>query len=73
MELCHSLGMSTSSLADHDSRIASIGHPMQLDDALSKVLNSVWHTGDETKISMRSGSPKIYAAVALSTIGEAIV
>ncbi|WP_027584556.1 TlpA disulfide reductase family protein [Bradyrhizobium sp. Ai1a-2] len=42
-------GVPTSFVVDRDGHIAFIGHPMQLDDVLPKVLNGTWRTSDEAK------------------------
>ncbi|MGX5806277.1 TlpA disulfide reductase family protein, partial [Bradyrhizobium sp. Arg314] len=49
MEPSFSLGIPTSFVVDRDGHIAFIGHPMQLDDVLPKVINGSWRTSDEAK------------------------
>ncbi|MER9638336.1 redoxin family protein [Mesorhizobium sp. M0228] len=44
-----SLGFPASFVVDRDGHIAFIGHPMQLDEILPKVLNGSWRTSDEAK------------------------
>ncbi|MER9770331.1 TlpA family protein disulfide reductase [Mesorhizobium sp. M0189] len=49
MEPSLSFGIPTSFVIDRDGHIAFIGHPMHLDQILTKVLNGSWRTSDEAK------------------------
>ncbi|WP_439360254.1 TlpA disulfide reductase family protein [Bradyrhizobium sp. DASA03007] len=49
MDSSFSVGIPTSFVVDRDGHIAFIGHPMQLDDVLPKLLNGSWRTSDEAK------------------------
>ncbi|MHC1950499.1 UbiA family prenyltransferase [Bradyrhizobium sp. UFLA06-06] len=51
MEPSFSFGVPTSFLVDRDGYIAYIGHSMQIDDVLLKVLNGVRRTSDDAKAS----------------------
>ncbi|MGX9576950.1 TlpA family protein disulfide reductase, partial [Mesorhizobium sp. f-mel] len=44
-----SVGIPTSFVVDRDGHIAFIGHPMQLDEVLPKVLNGSWRSSDQAK------------------------
>ncbi|GLS32604.1 alkyl hydroperoxide reductase [Mesorhizobium albiziae] len=44
-----SAGIPTSFVVDRDGHIAFIGHPMELDDIVPKVLNGSWRTSDQAK------------------------
>ncbi|MET2832823.1 TlpA disulfide reductase family protein [Mesorhizobium shangrilense] len=44
-----SVGIPASFVVDRDGHIAFIGHPMQLDEVLPKVLAGSWRTSDEAK------------------------
>ncbi|WP_192360065.1 TlpA disulfide reductase family protein [Mesorhizobium mediterraneum] len=44
-----SIGIPASFVVDRDGHIAFVGHPMQLDEVLPKVLNGSWRTSDEAK------------------------
>ncbi|MGM4954148.1 TlpA disulfide reductase family protein [Bradyrhizobium barranii] len=49
MDSSLSVGIPTSFVVDRDGRIAFIGHPTQLDNALPKVLNGSWAMSHEAK------------------------
>jgi len=49
MDPSFSVGIPTSFVVDRDGHIAFVGHPMQLDDVLPKILNGSWRTSDEAK------------------------
>ncbi|MPR13139.1 TlpA family protein disulfide reductase [Microvirga tunisiensis] len=49
MEASLAFGIPTAFVVDRDGHIAFIGHPMQLDDVLPKVLNGSWRTSDDAK------------------------
>ncbi|MET4260902.1 thiol-disulfide isomerase/thioredoxin [Bradyrhizobium sp. S3.12.5] len=49
MDPSFSVGIPTSFVVDRDGRLAFIGHPTQLDNALPKILNGSWAVSDEAK------------------------
>ncbi|WP_394893329.1 TlpA disulfide reductase family protein [Mesorhizobium sp. AaZ16] len=49
MEASLSVGIPTSFVVDRDGHIAFIGHPMELDEVLPKVLNGSWRASDKAK------------------------
>ncbi|WP_206078925.1 TlpA disulfide reductase family protein [Allomesorhizobium camelthorni] len=49
MEPSLAVGIPTSFVVDRDGHIAFIGHPMELDEVLPKVLNGSWRTSDQAK------------------------
>ncbi|WP_258580601.1 TlpA disulfide reductase family protein [Mesorhizobium sp. AR02] len=49
MEPSFSVGIPSSFVVDRDGHIAFIGQPMELDEALPRVLNGSWRTSDQVK------------------------
>ncbi|MGX5805143.1 TlpA disulfide reductase family protein [Bradyrhizobium sp. Arg314] len=49
MEPSFSLGIPTSFIVDRDGAIAFIGHPMDLDEVLPKVIDGTWRTSKQAK------------------------
>ncbi|MGR9154388.1 TlpA disulfide reductase family protein (plasmid) [Rhizobium leguminosarum] len=64
MTASFSFGIPTSFVVDRDGHIAFIGHPMELDDVLPKVLDGSWRTSAEAKEAdkERIAEGEIYAA-----------
>ncbi|WP_314963874.1 TlpA disulfide reductase family protein [Bradyrhizobium cosmicum] len=49
MEASSSLGIPTSFVVDRDGHIAFIGHPVQIDDVLPKIINGTWRSSYQAK------------------------
>ncbi|WP_213257226.1 TlpA disulfide reductase family protein [Bradyrhizobium sp. sBnM-33] len=49
MDASSSLGIPRSFVVDRDGHIAFIGHPIQIDDVLPKIINGTWRTSYQAK------------------------